>query len=274
MYQIYFLQHDLAGMEREAASVMGKLGFEDYLLYRESDTTAYGGQFAKARELTLRAAESAQRADTKESAAAYEAEAALREAVVGNTALAKQQAKAALVLSKGRDVEAISVVALTLAGDSALASRLTNDLATRFPKDTLVQFNYLPVIHAGAALRGGSPAKALEVLAPAVPYELGVITGSVDFTLYPVYMRGEAYLASHQGSLAAAEFQKILDHPGVVGNETIGALARLGLGRAYALSGDKAKAKAAYQDFLTLWKAADPDIPIYQQAKAEYAKLR
>jgi tetratricopeptide (TPR) repeat protein len=274
LYQIDFLKHDPAGMDREAALVLGKQGYEDDLLYLESDTATYAGQLAKAREFTRRAADSAQHADIKEAAAAYEAAGAVREALLGNPALAKQQAKAALALSKGRDVQAISTVALTLAGDSRQALRLANDLAARFPNDTLVQFNYLPVIHAGAALQSGNSAKALEALAPAAPYELGVITGSADFTLYPIYLRGEAYLAAHQGAEAAVEFQKILDHPGIAANEPIGALAHLGLGRAYALSGNTAKATASYRDFLTLWKDADPDVPIYRQAKAEYAKLQ
>jgi DNA-binding winged helix-turn-helix (wHTH) protein/tetratricopeptide (TPR) repeat protein len=274
LYQIDFLKHDSAGMDQEAALILGKPGDEDDLLYLESDTAAYAGQLAKARELTRRAVASAQHADTKEDAAAYEAAGAVREALVGNPALAKQRAKAALALSKGRDVQAISTVALTLAGDSRLAMRLANDLAARFPNDTLVQFNYLPVIHAGAALESGNSAKALEALAPAAPYELGVITGSADFTLYPIYLRGEAYLAAHQGAEAAVEFQKILDHPGIASNEPIGALAHLGLGRAYALSGNTAKSTASYRDFLTLWKDADPDVPVYRQAKAEYAKLQ
>ena len=135
-----------------------------------------------------------------------------------------------------------------------------------------MQFDYLPMIHAAAALQSGSPTKAVEALAPAAPYELGVLLSRL--TLYPVYLRGEAYVAAHQGSAAAAEFQKILDHPGVVQNEPIGALAHLGLARAYALSGDTAKAKSAYQDFFALWKDADPDIPILKEAKAEYAKLQ
>ena len=168
-------------------------------------------------------------------------------------------------------LKAVSAIALGLAGDSAQATRLAADLAKRFPEDTIVQFDYLPMIHAAAALQSGSATKAIEALAPAAPYELGSISG---VTLYPVYLRGEAYLAAHQGSAAAAEFQKILDHPGVVANTPIGALAHLGLARAYALSGDTAKAKTAYQDFLALWKDADPDIPILKEAKAEYAKLQ
>ncbi len=274
LYIIDFLQHDAAGMEREAATLMGKPGFEDAMLYTESDTAANAGQFAKARELTRRASESAQRADEKETAAGYEAEAAVREALVGNMSQAKQGAKASLALSTGKDVEALSAIALALADDSAQAMRMASDLAKRFPEDTIVQFDYLPMIHAAAARQAGSATKAIEAFAPAAPYELGSPAQSVAFALYPVYLRGEAYVAARQGSAAAAEFQKILDHPGVVTNESIGALAHLGLGRAYALSGDAAKAKGAYQDFLALWKDADPDIPILKEATAEYAKLQ
>jgi len=273
LYGIDFLQHDAAGMEREAAGLMGKPGFEDGMLRNESDTAAYGGQFSKARELTRRASDSAQRADEKETAAGYEAEAAVREALVGNMSQAKQQAQAALALSTGRDVEAVSAIALGLAGDSAQATRLAADLAKGFPEDTIVRFDYLPMIHAAAALQSGSATKATEALAPAAPYELGSPAQTLSFALYSVYLRGEAYAAAHQGSAAVAEFQKILDHPGVVLNEPIGALAHLGLARAYGLSSDTAKAKSAYQDFFALWKAADADIPILKEAKAEYAKL-
>ena len=226
-------------------------------------------KFSKARELIRRASESAQRADQKETAAGYEAEAAWREALVGNMSVAKQQAQAALALSTGRDVEAISAIALGLTGDAPQAARLAADLAKRFPEDTIVQFNYRPTIRAAIALRGGSASKAIEALVPVAPYELG----QAGQALYPVYLRGEAYLAAQQGSAAAAEFQKILDHPGLVVNEPIGALAHLGLARAYALSGDSVKSRTEYQNFLALWKNAEPDIPIMKQAKAEYAKL-
>ena len=274
LYLVNFLQHDAAGMEREAAGLMGKAGIEDQVLYFESDTAAYGGQFAKARELTRRAAESAERADEKETAADYDAEAAVREALVGNTTLARQQAQAALALSKGRDVEAMSATALGLAGDSAQAMRLADDLGKRFPEDTIVQVNYVPMIHAAAALRGNDLGKAIGALAATAPYELGGTAQTLNFFLYPIYVRGEAYLAMRQGTAAAPEFRKIIDHPGLIVNEPIGALARLQLGRAYALSGDTAKAKSAYQDFFALWKDADPDIPILKEAKAEYAKLQ
>jgi serine/threonine protein kinase/Flp pilus assembly protein TadD len=274
LYSVDFLQHDAAGMEREAVVLMGKPGWEDIMLDNESDTAAYTGQFAKARELTRRAVDSAQRADEKETAAGYDSEAAVREALAGNMSQAKQQAQAALALSTGRDVQATSAIALGMAGDAPQATRLADDLAKRFPEDTIVQFNYLPTIHAAVALQARSASKAIEGLVPVAPYELGAPAQSFGFALYSVYLRGEAYVSAHQGSAAATEFHKILDHPGVVGNEPIGALAHLGLARAYALSGDTGKAKTAYQDFFALWKDADPDIPILKEAKAEYAKLQ
>ena len=252
--------------------MMGKPGYEDQMLNHEADTALYHGQLAKARVLTRDAVDSAQRGDEKEAAALYQAAAAVREALVGEMDLVKQQAHAALVLSNARDVEALLAIALEMAGDSAQATRLANNLGKRFPEDTIVQFNYLPAIHAAALLRGSDDAKATGALA-AGPYELGGNLETLTFVLYPVYLRGEAYLAAKQGTAAAAEFQKILDHPGAVRSEPIGALARLELGRAFALSGDKTRAKTAYQEFLTLWKDADPDIPVLKQAKAEYSKM-
>ena len=269
LYVLDFLRHNAVGMESEAAGLMGKPGYEDQVLYNESDSAAFVGQFAKARGLMGRAAESAQRADQRETAAGYDAEAAVREALVGNMALAKRQVQAALALSNGRDVVAMSAIALERAGDSTKATRLAADLGMRFPEDTIAQLNYLPIIHAAAALRAGDTDKAIEALAVAAPYELGI-----GFGLYPTYLRGEAYLAAKQGTAGAAEFQKILDHPGVVQGQIIGALAGLQLGRAWALSGDTSKARTAYQDFLTLWRDADPDIPILKAAKEEYAKLQ
>jgi eukaryotic-like serine/threonine-protein kinase len=271
LYTLDFLQHDAMGMQREAAGLMGKPGWEADMLTSEASTAAYGGEFTKARELAGRAADLAQRADEKETAAEYKSIIAADEASVGNTNLAKQGAQAALTIANGRDAEGASALALGLAGDSAQATRLAGDLAKRFLEDTAVRFQYLPMLHATVALQSGYAGKAVEALAAAAPYELGQCT---NLPLYPVYLRGEAYLAARQGAAAEAEFQKILDHPGVVGDGVIGALAHLGLGRAYALAGDTAKAKTAYQDFLALWKNADPDIPILKQAKAEYAKLK
>jgi eukaryotic-like serine/threonine-protein kinase len=278
LYLVEFLQHDAAAMERETAALTGKPGYEDIVLHYQAETAAYTGHFMNARDLTPRAVAAAQRADEKQIAADYQAEAALREALVGNLVLAKSQAQAALALSKGRDTQAIAALALALAGDTAQATHLAGDLDKRFPQDTITQSNYVPAIRAAATLRNGGTAanagQAIKVLAAAAPYELGAPTQPLNFALYPVYVRGLAYLAAHQGSAAVTEFEKILGHPGVVLNEPIGALAHLQLGRAYAVSGDTAKAKTAYQDFLALWKDADPDIPILKEAKSEYAKLR
>ena len=278
VYLLDFLQHDRAGMDHEYAAMMSKPGQQSQMLYLASDTAADAGHFAKARELTRRAADTAQRADHSEAAAEYVAEAAVREALGGNVEVARYQAQAALALSSGKDVEAISAIALALAGDSATMKRLAADLASRYPQDTIVQVNYLPTINGATALKSGNAAQALEALAPSAPYELGETApfsaGIASFALYPIYMRGDAYLADHQGAPAAAEFQKILDHPGIVLNEPINALAHLEIGRAYVMQGDTAKARTAYQNFLTLWKDADPDVPIYKQAQAEYAKFR
>jgi tetratricopeptide (TPR) repeat protein len=271
-YALAFIQHDTKAMEQEAAELMGKPGYEDPMLHSESDTAAYGGHFAQARELTRRACDSAQRADNKEAAAAYRAESAVREALAGNVAQAKQQARDSLSLSQGRDVMAIASIALALAGDAHQATQLAARLARENPEDTVVQFNALPAIKAASVLRS-DPGKAIEELAKSAPYELGETSQVVSFSLYPIYLRGEAYLAARQGAGAAAEFQKILAHPGLVKNEPIGAMARLGLGRASVLLGDTGKAKSAYQEFLALWKDADSDLPMLKQARAEYAKL-
>jgi DNA-binding winged helix-turn-helix (wHTH) protein/tetratricopeptide (TPR) repeat protein len=273
MYWVAFLQHDAAAMEREAAGMMNIPGLEDQMLNYEADTALYSGQLAKSREFTWRAVEAAQKVDEKEAPAVYLADAAVREALVGNTEWAKQQARAALAISKSRDTEGLSAIALELAGDSALASKLTDDLAKRFPEDTIAQSNYLPTIRAAASLGRNDHGKAIDALTVAEIYELGGNIENLNFVLYPVYLRGLAYLAASQGIAAASEFQKIIDHPGVIRSEPIGALARLQLGRALMLSGDSTKAKLAYQEFLTLWKDADPDIPILRQAKAEYSSL-
>jgi eukaryotic-like serine/threonine-protein kinase len=273
LYQVAFLQHDEAGMEREAAELIDKPGWEDVILHSQSQTAAYSGRFGKARELTRRAVDSARGADKHQAAATYDGEAAVREALAGNVALAKRQAQAALALSDGRQVTALAALALALAGDSNNAKRLADILGKHYPEDTIVQSNSLPTIRAAVALQSLKPAEAIETLTAAAPHELGLTDLSVGFSLYPVYLRGQAYLAAKRGFAAATEFQKILDHPGVVQNEPIGALAHLGLGRAYVLTGNTSKARSAYQDFLVLWKDADPDIPILKQSKAECARL-
>ena len=219
--------------------------------------------------------ESAERAGRKEKAASFSATSGLREALFGNAEAARRRAMLAMEHSDGIDVQYGAALAFAYAGATGRAQDLTEGLDKRFPEATIVQFNYLPSLRAKLALGRGNSSEALEILAAAVPYELGRTTFS-NYSwngLYPVHVRGEAYLAAHQGREAVAEFQKILDHRGIVWNSPIGALAHLQLGRAFVMQGDTAKAKAAYQDFLTLWKDADPDIPILKQAKAEYAKL-
>jgi tetratricopeptide (TPR) repeat protein/predicted Ser/Thr protein kinase len=275
LYALAFLQNDAAGMAQQVAWAAGKSGVEDALLEGEADTAAYSGRLAKARGFSRQAVASAERAEEKETAAGYEADAAVREALFGNEAEARQRVAAVLALSTGRDVKYGAALALALAGDAHRAQALADDLGKRFPEDTIVQFNYRPTIHAQFALDRNDTSRAIEALQAATPYELGLPgTGSFTPGLYPVYVRGDAYLAGHQGIEAAAEFQKILGNRGVVQNESIGVLSHLGLARAYAMQGDTAKAKAAYQDFLTLWKDADPDIPVLIAAKAEYAKLK
>ena len=196
--------------------------------------------------------------------------------MLGNRDEAQRRSALAIQRSAGRDVQYGAALALAYAGDTGRLQVLIDNLGKRFPEDTIVQFNYLPTLRAKFAVNRGNASEAFESLRAAAPYELGVSTASVYgwTALYPVFVRGEAYLATHQGSEAATEFQKVLDHRGVVVNELIGALAHLQLGRAYVLAGEKDKARTAYKDFLTLWKDADPDIPILKQAKAEYATLQ
>ena len=273
VYMLDFLQHDAVGMEQQASAAMGTPGIEDQMLFLESETAACGGEFNKARELTRRAVDSARRAQEKETAAEYLGHNAVREAIVGNSAVAKEDAQSAIAEINGKNAEGLSAIAVALTGDLANANRLIEDLRTRFSQDTFVQFDYLPMARAGLALTTGNAANAVAALTVASSYELGHTNNDFTFALYPVYLRGESYLAAKDGAAAITEFQKILDHSGVVGNEPIGTLAHLGLGRAYALSGDSTKAKAAYQDFFALWKNADPDLPVLKQARLEYAKL-
>jgi eukaryotic-like serine/threonine-protein kinase len=274
LYNVDFLQHDAAGMERQVGDATGKPGVEDQILFLESETAAYNGEFSKSRELTRRAADAAERTNEKETAAEYLGHSAVREALVGNMDAAKQDAKAAMMRSNSRQGNAFSAIALALAGDSAQAARLSDDLRKKFPADTIVQSDYLPMIRAAAALRSGDASRAVEALATSEPYELGQTNTSFTFALYPVYLRGEAYLTAKQGAAAQGEFQKILDHYGAVGNQPIGALAHLGLARSYTLQANIPKARATYSNFLSLWKNADPDIPLLKEAKAEFAKLK
>ena len=280
LYRLAFLQNDTAGMAQQVAWAAGKRGSEDVLLGNEADTAAYFGQVGKARELSRQAHSSATQSQQRETAALHEAAAAIREALFGNADEARKWAASTKQLRNSRDVQYGALLALALTGDLSQGEtrleQLADDFARRFPEDTLVEFNYLPTLRAQMAIDHHDPSKAIELLQAAAPYELGSTGGfpALYLALYPVYVRGEACLLLHQGGQAAAEFQKILDHRGIVWNEPIGALAHWQLGRAYTMAGDTAKARVAYKNFLTLWKDADPDIPIRKQAKAEYAKLQ
>jgi len=278
-YVIAFLKGDKTGMEREVAQSREKPSVNDWIANSEGFVLAYSGHLQAARNMSRLAADFARKTERRDTEALYETDAAVREALFGNVASAKQGTKRALDLSKSRDVGYDAGLALALSGDSSRSQAVSDDLSRRFPEDTRIQFIYLPTVRALLALNNREPAKAIESLETAIPYELGTPSeGGSEFllgasNLYPAYVRGLAYLAAHQGREAAAEFQKILDHREIVVCDPIGALAHLQLGRAYTLSGDKTKAKTAYQDFLTLWKDADPDIPILKQAQAEHANL-
>jgi len=272
-YWLAFLKGDAAQMARTVSAAAGKPGAEEPLLAIQADTEGWYGKLKNAHELTGRAMDSALHHNAKEAAAAYQAEAALREVESGYWEQARAEAEAAVKLAKDRDVWVIAALALARAGDMAGAEKLAAELDKTFPLDTLVQRYWLPTIRAGVALQRKDPDRAIELLKVVSPVELG---GQPMLGTYmiPAYVRGEAYLMLHDGNGAAVEFQKFIDHRGLVAPFSWGALARLGLARAYALQGDTAKARAGYQDFLTLWKDADPDVPILKEAKAEYAKLR
>src|SRR5215469_16285585 len=275
LYQIAFLQNDVTGMTQQVARSAGTPGAEDEMLALEADTAAYSGRLKDAREFSRQAMDSAERAGEKEPAALYSAQSGLREALFGNADEARQRAALAMDHSAGLDTQYGAALAFAYAGDRGRAQALTDDLGKRFPANTIVQFIYLPTLRGKLAVSRAIASEAIENLRAALPYELGQTTGSAYgwTALYPVVVRGEAYLAVFFNDTATTEFQKILERRGTVVNSPIGALAHLQLGRAYAMQGDTAKAKATYQDFLTLWKGADPDIPILKQAKAEYAKL-
>jgi eukaryotic-like serine/threonine-protein kinase len=272
LYLYLFLQSDSPGMAKQMDWAMGKPGVEDTFLGDQADTEGYYGRLNKSQELWRRAVESARHNDAKETAALWQCSSAWREAVVGNATAARQQADAALALASSRDVDILAALVYAHIGDASRTQAFVDKLNKEFPVNTLIQSYYLPTIRAELEITHNSPDKALDLLRSPAPYDLG-LGGSIG-GLLPVYVRGQAYLAAHRGTEAAAEFQKLLDHRGIVGNFPLGALAHLGLGRAYALQGDTAHARAAYQDFFGLWKDADADIPILIAAKAEYAKLK
>jgi len=277
-YNIAALKGDQEQMNTAVSLARAKGVPEHRMTHEEALALARSGRLESARRSSKRAVERALQQRESETAASYAAARAMWEAICGNAAEGKASAMMALDLSTGRDVEYAAGVALGFSGGSSRSGRLAEDLVKRFPEDTFVNFTYAPVLRALAALGRGKPAESVERLEIARPYELAV--NGLNFpnftvgSLHSAYVRGEAFIALRQYAAAAAEFQKILDHRGIVGMDPIGALAHLQLGRMFSLSGDKAKAKAHYDAFLALWKDADPDIPTLESAKAEYSRLQ
>jgi tetratricopeptide (TPR) repeat protein len=271
-YGLFFVTGDTKGMAEQVSWFDGKPELQHEMLAAEADTEAYYGHLQKARDLTRRAVEAAVRAGNKDSAGGWHAAAAIREAYFGNYSEGQREAASALSLSPGtRDVAAVAAFVYAESGDSARAESLSQDLNKRFPLDTSAQSFWLPIIQAQLAYSKKNVSRALELLQTVSPLD---ISNSAISCAPSIYLRGESNLASQQGSAAAAEFQKILDHRGFVQNCSTGALAHLQVGRAEALAGDSTKARAAYQDFFTLWKDADSDIPILREAKSEFDKLK
>jgi serine/threonine protein kinase/tetratricopeptide (TPR) repeat protein len=276
-YDIAFLKGDQEQMYKAVVQARGKRTAEQLMAHAEALALVRSGRLQAARQSSTRAVNLALQEREREAAASYQAARAVWEAVCGNAAEGKRNATVALALSNGRDVEYTAGLALAFSGDSSRSEALAGDLEKRFPEDTFVKFAYVPVLRALSALERGKPTDSVERLQMALPYELAV--NGLNFThfylggLHSAYVRGEAFVAAHQYGEAVAEFQKILDHRGIVGLDPIGALVHVQLGRVFALLGDKTKAKAAYEAFLTLWKDADPDVPILKTAKAEYSRL-
>jgi serine/threonine protein kinase/tetratricopeptide (TPR) repeat protein len=273
-YEVAFLEGDSAEMRRQWEWAAGKPGREDVLLSTQTDTEAYSGHLTKARDLSRRAAESAHNAGENETAAKRELNDAIREVEFGYPKQARDEVAAALHLSSTRSTRVLAAAVLGRAGDIAQAQKLADELQKQNPLYTKIVGYWLPTIRASIELSRHNPAKAVEILEEAAPYELGVPGPQPELgaLFYPVYLRGQAYLELHQGSAAAAEFQKFVDHKDMTMNSVLAGLAPLGLARAYAMQGDSAKAHAAYENFFANWKDADTDIPILKQARAEYMK--
>lgn len=267
LYSLAFLEGDTAAMQHEVDWAKGKPD-EFIMLENMAEAAASAGKMQKAREIYSQAVDSAQRRKFREAAAGITARYGICEARIGNLAQASDRAFAALAMDRSRATLPLVGVALSLAGDVSRATMVADELSKRFPTDTSINNISLPIIRAGIEISRDSTAKAIESLRPVSAYEFGL-----EARVVPTYVRGQAYLKAKQGQEAAVEFQKILDHRGICATSAFCILAHLQLGRARALAGDKAGARIAYQDFLALWKDADPDIPTLKAAKAEYAKL-
>jgi tetratricopeptide (TPR) repeat protein len=276
MYIVAFLENDAAEMQRQIALATSMPGAEDWLYSQRSDTSALSGRLTKAREFSRRAVESARRNDLNEVAAIWRMNAALREVEFGNANRAREEVEEGLKLADTRDSEVIAALVLARSGDAARAQALAGSLEKRFPQNTELNSYWLPSIRASIQLDRGQPAEALKTLEPAVPYDLAYPRPQIEggSLIYPAYLRGQAYLLLHRGNEAAGEFQKFVDQRAVVVNCPLGALAHVWLGRAHSLAGDPIASRKSYQEFFTLWKDADPDVPILRQAKSEFARLK
>jgi eukaryotic-like serine/threonine-protein kinase len=272
-YDLAFLRGDSAGMRKELSAATGRPGEEDALLCAQSNTAAFHGQLRQARDFSQRATASALRYGLKEAASLWRVNAALQEEELGESTAAKRGVVDALQMAPNRNVKVLGAVALARIGETVQARKLVKELEQSDPDNTLLKIYWLPVINGAIELKRGNTSNAFIILESAAPYELAQPSPNEIGTLYPVYLRGQAYLVAHDGTAAAEEFQTILDHPGIVTNFVTGALAHLGLARAYSLQGRRDKARVAYQEFFALWKNADADIPVLKQAKVEYAKL-
>jgi serine/threonine protein kinase/tetratricopeptide (TPR) repeat protein len=274
-YGLAFVEADTQAMKALVSAASGKVGAEDLLLSNASDTEAFYGRRTKARELSRQAVESALRDNRKEAAALWQLNSALREAEFGDAEEERKEATAALGLSQSREVHLLDTLVLARTGETGLTRRQLDDLARTFPLNTAINSYWVPTARASLALQRDE-AQAIEILRITVPYELAYPDPTLEtgVFLYPAFVRGEAYLRAGRGAEAAHEFRKYLEHRGAIVNCPLGVLARLQLGRAYLLIGEVDEARAAYQEFLTLWKDADPDIPILKQAKAEFVKLQ
>ena len=275
-FGVAFMEGDTAEMERQLSSAQGKSDIEGALAAHQADVEAFHGHLARAREFSRRAVDSAQHADDPEDASQKQMNAALREAEFGNLGKVRGEVDSALVRSSTPGIRVLAALALARAGNSERAQKLADDLQRQNPLNTMINGYWLPTIRAAIEINRKDYLKAVHILDVTAPYELGSPVPSLAFgaTLYPVYLRGQAYLLLGQGRAAETEFQKYLDHKGFVNSYPLCALARLNLARAYALQKDTIKARGAYQDFLALWKDADPDIPILKQAKIEFVKLQ
>jgi Flp pilus assembly protein TadD len=272
LYSIAFLRGDTLEMERQVDWAAGKPGVEDQLLSQHSDTEAYYGRVQRARELSRRAVESAIRSDDRETAAMWQVNAALREVEIGNVNGARQGVEAAMRLAASRELNILAALVLTRTGDEARSRTMIKKLEAENPTDTTLKTYWLPTLKASLELQAGKPESALSLLQTASPYELG--EASYISSMYPAYVRGQAFLMANNGTAAEIEFKKLLDHPGIVQNDILGALSRVQLARAHVIMGHGKEARNHYGDFLALWKDADSDVPILKQTKAEYAKLQ